>query len=60
MGGMYFEVQKIHCSCGTKPPQYGTEIKRREFLTDQGQPRYMNNINVINLVQHESENCSRV
>lgn len=59
-GGVCFDVQKNHCSCGTKPPQYGTEIKRREFLADQGQPRSMNNINAINLVPNESRVFSRV
>lgn len=43
-----------------KTSQYGTEIKRREFLADQGQPRSMNNINAINLVPNESREFSRV
>lgn len=57
---MCFDVQKNHCSRGTKPPQYGTEIKRREFLADQGQLRSMNNINAINLAPNESWECSSV
>ena len=58
-GGMCFDVQKNHCLCGTKSPQYGTEIKRKEFLADQGQLRSMNNINAINLVPSESRELSR-
>lgn len=58
-GGMCFDVQKNHCLCRTKSPQYGTEIKRKEFLADQGQLRSMNNINAINLVPSESRELSR-
>lgn len=45
---------------GQNLPSVGQRLKRRELLADQGQLRYMNNINAINLVLNESQEFSGV
>lgn len=45
---------------GQNLPSVGQRLKRRELLADQGQLRYMNNINAINLVLNDSQEFSGV
>lgn len=52
--------ERVIVVVGQNIPSVGQRLKGTELLADQGQLRYMNNINAINLALNESQEFSRV